>query len=213
VCYKHEMENPLAYRPHPWHGLAPGERCPEVVTAYIEIVPTDGVKYEIDKHSGYLRVDRPQRFSVVCPTLYGFVPQTYCGETVAAHRIPDGPSVTRGDGDPLDICVLTDRPVSRGEIVLEARPIGGLRMVEAGEADDKIIAVLLGDPTFGELAEVSQLARGVVDRLRHYFLTYKTIPGEPATISVDPVYDSSEARAVITAAREDYRRRFGNGVT
>jgi inorganic pyrophosphatase len=105
-------------------------------------------------------------------------PRTYCGETVAAHVIAGGPSVTRGDGDPLDVCVLTDRNIARGEIVLEARPIGGLRMVEAGEADDKIIAVLLGDPTFGELADVRQLPRAVIDRLRHYFLTYKTIPGD-----------------------------------
>ena len=130
------MPTPLAWRPHPWHGIEPGARFPDEIVAYIELVPTDGVKYEIDKHSGYLRVDRPQRYSSQCPTLYGFVPQTYCGERVAAYRIPGGPTVTRGDGDPLDVCVLTDRAVSRGEILLEARPIGGLRMVERGEADD-----------------------------------------------------------------------------
>ena len=107
---------PLAFRPHPWHGLEAGPRCPEIVTAYIEIVPTDGVKYEIDKHSGYLKVDRPQRFSVVCPTLYGFIPRTYCGAQVAAHVIPGAPKVTTGDGDPLDVCVLTDRNIARGEI-------------------------------------------------------------------------------------------------
>ena len=202
----------LAFRPHPWHGLGPGPRCPEVVTAYIEIVPTDGVKYEIDKHSGYLKVDRPQRYSVVCPTLYGFVPQTYCGETVAAHLVPNGPAVTHGDGDPLDVCVLTDRAITRGDIVLEARPIGGLRMVEAGQADDKIIAVLIGDPTFGDLREVGALPRPVVDRLRHYFLTYKAMPGDPKTsITVDPVYDAAVARAIIQAARADYGRRFGSG--
>jgi inorganic pyrophosphatase len=123
--------------------------------------------------------------------------------------IAGGPTVTRGDGDPLDVCVLTDRNIARGEIVLEARPIGGLRMVENGEADDKIIAVLLGDPTFGEIADVRQLPRAVIDRLRHYFLTYKTIPGDTAsTITVDPVYDAAEARAVITAARADYARKF-----
>ena len=201
---------PLAFRPHPWHGLEPGPRCPEIVTAYIEIVPTDGVKYEIDKHSGYLKIDRPQRFSAVCPTLYGFVPQTFCGEAVAAHVVPGGPPVTRGDGDPLDICVLTDRHVSRGEILLQARPIGGLRMVEAGEADDKIIAVLLGDPTFGELTAIAHLPRAVIDRLRHYFLTYKAIPGEArATITVDPIYDAPVACAIIEAARTDYRAHFG----
>ncbi len=206
------MEAPLAFRPHPWHGIDPGPRCPEIVTAYIEMVPTDGVKYEIDKRSGYLRVDRPQRYSVTCPTLYGFVPRTFCGDAVAAHALPGAPAVTRGDGDPLDVCVLTDRTIARGEILLEARPIGGLRMVEGGSADDKILAVLIGDPTFGTLTDVAELPRPVVDRLRHYFLTYKTMPGETsARISVDPVYDAGVARAMIDAARADYRAHFGEG--
>lgn len=206
------IKEAFAFRPHPWHGIDPGARFPEIVRAYIEVVPTDGVKYEIDKHSGYLMVDRPQRFSNFCPTLYGFVPQTYCGARVAAHVIPGGPPVQTGDGDPLDICVLTDRPISRGEILLEARPIGGLRMVERGEADDKIIAVLIGDPTYGELADIGQLSRAVIDRLRHYFLTYKAIPGDLGDpITVDPVYNSMEARAVLAAARADYRAEFGRG--
>jgi inorganic pyrophosphatase len=173
-------DRPLEYRPHPWHGVDPGKRFPEIVRAYIEIVPTDGVKYEIDKHSGYLMVDRPQRFSSFCPTLYGFVPRTYCGDRVAAYALAGSPPVSQGDGDPLDICVLTDRPISRGEILLEARPVGGLRMVERGEADDKILAVLLGDPTYGEIVDVSQLPRPIIDRLRHYLLTYK-IRRSPAT--------------------------------
>ena len=203
------METPLTHRPHPWHGLDPGPLFPDIVRAYIEIVPTDGVKSEIDKHSGYLKVDRPQRFSSFCPTLYGFVPRTYCGTRVASHVIAGAPPVTRGDGDPLDICVLTDRPISRGEIILEARPVGGLRMVERGEADDKIIAVLLGDPTYGELTGIAQLPRAVVDRLRHYFLTYKAIPGDEANfISVDPIYDAAAARAVLVAARNDYDAEF-----
>lgn len=206
--------HPLPFRPHPWHGIDPGVKFPEVLTAYIEIVPSDGVKYEIDKHSGYLKVDRPQRFSSFCPTLYGFVPRTYCGARVAGLSLgaasESAPGTLRGDGDPLDICVLTDRPISRGEILLEARPIGGLRMVEAAEADDKIIAVLIGDPVFGELTELSQLSRGVVDRLRHYFLTYKAIPGEaPARITVDPIYGASFAHAVLQASREDYAETFG----
>jgi inorganic pyrophosphatase len=84
-------------------------------------------------------------------------------------------------------------------------------MVERGEADDKILAVLIGDPTFGELREVSDLPRAVVDRLRHYFLTYKSIPGEAAsTITVDPVYDAATARRVLEAARADYVAELGN---
>jgi inorganic pyrophosphatase len=199
----------LSFRPHPWHGVDPGPRFPEVVVAYIEIVPTDGVKYEIDKHSGYLKVDRPQRFSSFCPTLYGFVPRTYCGDGVAALELAGSPEVNKGDGDPLDICVLTDRPISRGEILLEARPIGGLRMVEKGEADDKIIAVLIGDPTYGDFTGVEQLPRAVIDRLRHYFLTYKQIPGDAApTISVDPIYGAEFAREVLRASRVDYDHQF-----
>jgi inorganic pyrophosphatase len=202
---------PLRFRPHPWHGLSPGPRFPEIVHAYVELTPTDGVKYEIDKISGYLKVDRPQRFSNFCPTLYGFVPRTYCGEQVAACPIDGAPIVDRGDNDPLDICVLTDRPVSRGEILLEARPVGGLRMVERSEADDKIIGVLIGDPTYGDIVDVSQVPLAVINRLRHYFLTYKTIPGESATaITVDPVYNATEARAILNAARADYVAKFTN---
>ncbi len=199
------MQEREPFRPHPWHGIDPGPKFPASLIAYIEIVPTDGIKYEIDKLTGYLKVDRPQRFSNFCPTLYGFVPRTYCGPRVAAVKIAGSPEVDRGDGDPLDICVLTDRPISRGEIILEARPIGGLRMVERGEADDKIIAVLIGDPTYGDFEEITSLPRAVIDRLRHYFLTYKTIPGDsPSTITVDPVYSAADARRVLDASRADY---------
>lgn len=204
------MAQPSPFRPHPWHGIDPGPDFPDIVVAYVEIVPTDGVKYEIDKITGYLKVDRPQRFSNFCPTLYGFVPRTYCHTRVAALALPGGPHVTHGDGDPLDICVLTDRPISRGEILLFARPVGGLRMVENGQADDKVMAVMVGDPTFGEFRDASELPRAVVDRLRHYFLTYKRIPGDQgeSAISVDPVYGAADARRVLEAAREDYRELF-----
>jgi len=125
---------------------------------------------------------------------------------VAAEPVPGTPATSHGDGDPLDICVLTDRHIGRGEVLLEVRPIGGLRMVERGEADDKVVAVLLGDPTFGEVTDVGALPRAVIDRLRHYFLTYKAIPGdERSAITVDPVYDAATARAIVEAARTDYR--------
>lgn len=200
---------PITFRPHPWHGVDPGAAFPGTCIAYIEVVPADSVKYEVDKVSGFLKVDRPQRFSNRCPTLYGFVPKTFCSELVAAVAIPGAPTVDRGDGDPLDICVLTDREVTRGDVLLEARPIGGLRMVENAEADDKIIAVLVGDPTYGDLTELSDLPRPVLDRLRHYFLTYKTIPGAPGpSITVDPPYGAADALRVLRAAREDYRSSF-----
>ena len=110
---------------HPWHGISPGEDVPNVVTAYIEIVPTDAVKYELDKPSGLLRVDRPQRFSSRCPTLYGFIPQSYCDELVA-RRAADRTGIKdmEGDHDPLDICVLTEKPIISGNLLVRAVPVG-----------------------------------------------------------------------------------------
>src|SRR5438094_10322653 len=116
------------FRPHPWHGLSAGEGAPRVVTAYIEITPFDLVKYEVDKASGYLKVDRPQRTSSQPPALYGFIPQTYCAANVAKLA-----EVQRGDGDPLDICVLSERPIAKSEIVIPARVIGGLQMIDRAE--------------------------------------------------------------------------------
>ncbi len=140
----------LLYRAHPWHGVHIGHDAPEVVTSYIEIVPTDAVKYEIDKISGYLKVDRPQKFSNVSPTLYGFIPQTYCADRCAelcSTRVDRKDIV--GDGDPLDICVITEKPISHGDILVPAIPIGGLRMIDGNEADDKIIAVMQNDAVYG----------------------------------------------------------------
>src|SRR5688500_20294516 len=97
------------WRPHPWHGLEAGRELPFWVNAYIEITPFDLIKYEVDKPSGYLRVDRPQRTSSQPPALYGFIPRTYCGDAVARLC----PGAARGDGDPLDICVLSERSEER----------------------------------------------------------------------------------------------------
>ena len=129
------------FRPHPWHGLDTGPNPPEVLNAFIEITPYDLMKYEVDKVSGYLRVDRPQRSSSQHPTLYGFVPRTLCAGRVKALC----PSAQKGDGDPLDICILSERVIARNEIIVRARVIGGLKMIDHGEADDKLISVLEND--------------------------------------------------------------------
>jgi inorganic pyrophosphatase len=206
----------LLFKAHPWHGVSIGADAPGTVTAFIEIVPTDTVKYEIDKPSGHLKVDRPQTFSNVCPTLYGFVPQTYCGERVAAYsQGKTGLPTLRGDADPLDICVLSEKTFSHGDILLQAIPIGGLRLLDKDEADDKIIAVLKGDAAYGEIREVADLPRTLVDRLRHYFLTYKRPPGAtgvsriPETPIADGgLYGRAEACEVIERSREDYQTLF-----
>jgi inorganic pyrophosphatase len=204
---------PEALQAHPWHGVDPGAKAPERVTAYIEIVPTDTVKYELDKASGILRVDRPQRFSNLCPTLYGFVPQTYCGAEVGARCAErTGKTGIVGDGDPLDICVLTERPIQRSGFLLDAIPVGGLRMVDGNQADDKILAVLAGDVVYGEASELDAFPAALIDRLRHYFLTYKQIPGEGAVkqVEIAEIYGRAEAHEVIRRSQRDYRAKFGD---
>ena len=199
------------FKAHPWHGIVPGADAPAVVNAYIEIVPTDAVKYELDKASGYLRVDRPQRFSSMCPTPYGFIPQTFCGASVAALcQSRTGRDGIRGDGDPLDICVLTERPAAHGDFFVRALPIGGLRMIDGNEADDKIIAVLESDVTYGHLRDIADAPAGLVDRLQHYFLSYKQLPQEvPRRIEITEVYNREEASEVIRRSIEDYRSSYG----
>lgn len=192
------------WRPHPWHGLDPGERAPDVVQAWIEICPFDLVKYEVDKVSGYLRVDRPQRTSSQPPTLYGFIPRTYCGERI--RDLMDG--AQRGDGDPLDICVLSERPIDRAEVILNARVVGGLPMLDGEEADDKIIGVLENDPVWGAVRDIDGLPDAFVERLRHYFRTYKQTPGHETPVTIGPAYGRQHALTVIRAAMEDYAAEY-----
>ena len=193
------------WRPHPWHGLAVGANPPGLVDAYIEITPFDPVKYEIDKATGYLRVDRPQRSSALPPALYGFIPRTYCGQRVALLS----PGTTEGDGDPLDICVLSERPITRSEVVIAARVVGGLRQIDHGAADDKIIAVLQNDNIWGDAADIGDIPERLIERLQHYFATYKLIPGDDAPVVVQAIYGSEHAEQVVLAAMEDYGEIFG----
>jgi inorganic pyrophosphatase len=192
------------FRPHPWHGLEVGPSPPEVLNAFIEITPFDLMKYEVDKVSGYLRVDRPQRSSAQPPTLYGFVPRTWCDEQV--RRL--APGSTRGDGDPLDICVLSERAITRSEVIVRARVIGGLQMIDGGEADDKIISVLDNDYVWGSARDIRDVPPVLVERLQHYFLTYKLVPGEPARARIARVYGRGHAHKVVRAAMADYAGRF-----
>lgn len=194
------------WRPHPWHGLDVGPDPPRVVNAFIEITPFEYVKYELDKQSGYLFVDRPHRTSSLPPSLYGFVPRTYC-----ADRVRDlMPGAQRGDGDPLDICVISERPINRTEVILRARVLGGLPMLDAEEADDKIIAILKNDNFWLHVNDIRELPEALVERLRHYFSTYKLAPGEPAKVTIDQAYGPEHAFKVIEAAMADYAEHFAN---
>ncbi len=201
----------IKHKAHPWHGINAGQEAPDIVTAFIEIVPSDTVKYEIDKESGYLKIDRPQKFSNAIPTLYGFIPQTYCGDRVAEYA-RDGASgleVKEGDGDPLDICVLSERSVTHGNIILPAIPIGGFRMIDQGEADDKIIAVMKGDEFYMQWNDVSDCPVSYINRLMHYFLTYKNLPGEQSSCEITTVYGREEAHEVIRRSMADYADYLG----
>jgi len=200
------LRNHDPWRPHPWHGLEAGPDPPRVLNAYIEITPFDLIKYEIDKVTGYLRVDRPQRTSASPPTLYGLIPRTWCGPRVAALS----PRSKGGDEDPLDICVLSERPIARAEVIVAARVVGGIQTIDGGEADDKIIAVLDNDEVWGGVQTVSELPNALVERLRHYFSTYKLVIGKPSHVQVEGIYGVEDALRVVSAAIEDYRERYGD---
>jgi inorganic pyrophosphatase len=201
----------LRYKSHPWHGIEIGDNVPEEVTSFIEVIPSDTVKYEVDKTSGYLMIDRPQKFSNIVPTLYGFIPQTLCLDQVADYCMQQtGRQGIVGDNDPLDICVLTEREVTHGNIIVHAVPIGGFRMIDGGEADDKIIAVLKKDEVYGEWNDIQDLPMTILNRLQHYFLTYKQLPGEHQKCEITHVYGREEAHEVIRRSQKDYDANYGN---
>lgn len=204
-------------RPHPWHGLPVGVDPPRLVNAFVEITPFDVVKYELEKSSGYLRVDRPQRFSSTPPTLYGFLPRTLCADRVAsmfakasplaaerATQAAEGSHGFEADGDPLDICVFSERPVNRSEIIVECRVVGGLTMLDGGTADDKILAVLKDDPIWSGATTIDELPATLVERLVHYFTTYKMRPGHPSSAEVLGTYGPEHAFEVVRASMADY---------
>jgi len=203
------MKN-MSYRAHPWHGLTLGDESPQSINCYIEIVPTDTVKYELDKETGILKIDRPQKYSSLCPSLYGLVPQTYAGKKVADYCMEKtGRKNLIGDGDPLDICVLTEKVITHGDIIVKAIPIGGFRLLDGSEVDDKIIAVMTNDLIYGELRNIEDCPQGFIERLRHYFLTYKDAPERgQSQVEITHIYGREEAQKVISLGHEDYHSLF-----
>ena len=198
------------FRAHPWHGISHGDHFPQIVNAYIEIIPSDTVKYELDKQSGYCKIDRLQKFSNILPALYGFIPQTFSGDSVALQASMSQPGLTKGDGDPLDICVLTERQISRGDILLEAIPIGGIRLIDDNEVDDKIISILRQDDFYGTFKEINDLPQSMLNRLKHYFLTYKQLPDSAPITRISEIYNKEEAHRVLKCSLDDYRNYTNN---
>ncbi len=203
----------LFCRSHPWHGVEFGSEAPQKIHCYIEIVPTDTIKYELDKTTGLLKVDRPQQYSNYCPALYGLVPQTLCGKRIGDYA---GKKVNRegikGDGDPIDICVLTEKTIPRGDILMTVVPIGGLRAIDGDEADDKIIAVLKDDLAYKAYADIKDCPSSLIDRLSHYFLTYKDYPDQhqqkKRKMEITHIYGREEAHEILMLAHADYNEYF-----
>ncbi|MVZ66452.1 inorganic diphosphatase [Sphingobacterium sp. DK4209] len=175
---------------HPWHQLSPGKEAPKVVTAVIEITKGSRAKYEIDKTSGLLKLDRVLNASVVYPTNYGFIPQSYCG-----------------DSDPLDILVLCSQDLAPYSLV-DARVIGVMRMLDSGDQDDKIIAVAHQDAILKEYNDLSDLPSHIMKEISHFFQTYKSIDGK--SVKIENISGQSDAQSVILESLEHYKTQFGN---
>jgi inorganic pyrophosphatase len=173
---------------HPWHGVSPGKSAPDTVTAVIEIPQGSRCKYEIDKESGLLKLDRIIYSSFYYPVNYGFIPQTY-----------------GGDKDPLDILVLTSFPVVPLTL-MNAQVIGVMQMIDGGEADDKIIAVAANDPSIHHYRDVSELPAHFLNELRHFFEEYKAL--ENKTVIVEDFMNKAKAVEIIEEAIRFYKATF-----
>ena len=170
---------------NPWHDVSIGKNAPETVTGIIEIPRNCRAKYELDKDSGLLILDRVLYSSINYPSNYGFIPQTYCD-----------------DGDPLDILVLSQIDIVPMCLV-EARPIGVMRMLDEGESDDKIMAVAVNDMSVGHMQDVSELPAHSILELRSFFEDYKKL--ENKEVIVEDFQGHEIAREVIEKSIVDYK--------
>ena len=176
------------YVSHPWHGAHYGEKSPEIVNALIEISQGSKAKYEIDKTTGLLKLDRVIYSSFHYPVNYGFIPQTL-GE----------------DGDPLDILVICSESI-QALCLVEATVIGNMQMIDNGEKDDKIIAVATKDPTVNHFTNVNELPRHFISVLKNYFENYKVL--ENKIVLIDEFQDKDAAYLIINQAIDFYTKSF-----
>lgn len=170
---------------NPWHSVSPGPNCPNVVEGIIEIPKNTRAKYELDKDSGLLRLDRVLYSSFYYPCNYGFIPQTYCD-----------------DKDPLDILVLSQIDVVP-MCIISAKVIGVMRMLDGGEADDKIIAVAENDMSVNHITDIDELPRHFLRELRHFFEDYKKL--ENKEVKVEEFQPAAMARDIVSRSLLDYQ--------
>lgn len=173
---------------NPWHSVSPGSEGPHIVNAIIEIPKGCRAKYELDKESGLLKLDRVLYSSVYYPANYGFIPQSYCD-----------------DHDPLDILVLSQVECVP-MCIIEAKVIGVMQMIDGGEADDKIIAVAANDMSVNYINDISELPPHFIDEMRHFFEEYKKL--EKKTVVVEEFQNKEKAENIILKSFEDYRKIF-----
>lgn len=178
---------------HPWHGIEPGKRSPEVVDCIIEVPRGSRNKYELDKKTGLLRLDRVLYSAVFYPANYGYIPQTYCD-----------------DRDPLDILVLGQEPVVP-MCILTARPIGVMQMIDQDEEDDKIIAVHEHDPAFSHYRDINQLPQHTLFELQQFFEDYKKL--EHKHVRIERFKGCEDAQEILRCSMELYRRSFNTDGT
>jgi inorganic pyrophosphatase len=114
----------------------------------------------------------------------------------------------KGDHDPVDVCILTEKVISHGDILVKAKPIGGFRMIDGNESDDKIVAVLNNDALYAQYEDISEIPELVVNRLKHYFLTYKDLPGNERDVEITHIFGKDEAHEIIKRAQDDYQAKF-----
>lgn len=173
---------------HPWHGAGYGDKAPATVRALIEIPQGSRTKYEIDKDTGLLKLDRVIHSSFHYPVNYGFIPQTL-----------------GLDGDPLDILVLCSQPI-QPLCLVEATVIGNMQMIDSGDKDDKIIAVATRDPSVNHISSIEELPKHFFSELRNFFEQYKVL--EQKQVQIDKFQNKNEAFLVIGEAIELYKKQF-----
>lgn len=173
---------------NPWHHVSAGEGLPDIVNGIIEIPKGTRAKYELDKDSGLLKLDRVLYSSVYYPANYGFIPQTYCE-----------------DHDPLDILILSQIDIVPLCIV-PAKVIGVMRMLDNGEADDKIIAVAAGDPSVSHINDISELPAHFISEMRNFFEDYKKL--EKKTVVVEDFLDKKTAVKILEDSFVMYKEYF-----
>jgi inorganic pyrophosphatase len=187
-CYLTQNLTKTTNLMNPWHDLSTGKNAPQSVSAIIEIPKGSRAKYELDKDSGLLRLDRVLYSSVYYPANYGFIPQTYCD-----------------DNDPLDILVLSMIDI-QPLCIVNAKVIGVMRMLDSGEADDKIIAVAADDVSINHINNIAQLPLHFINEMRSFFEDYKKL--ENKTVMVEEFLDRDVAHKIVIQAMQDYQNKI-----